>query len=208
MPAALRHQVEAGDKLWAHFVSLFISPPVVWAIWVLLIAQQFSRSPFEAAFFASLFALTICILPMAFVAYMVRIGRISDMHMRHSHERYIPYSIAIVGCLMTELVYVQFGASPVLVVVALVTIVELTIMLIGTFFSHISLHAMAMSSIIAATTIVYGFNKSLIFIPVLLLVVLARLALRRHTAWQIVLGAFIGVCTPLVVIAGLSLAIP
>ena len=208
MPAALRHQVEAGDKLWAHFISLFISPPVVWAVWILLIAQQFSRSAFEGTFFASLFALTICILPMAFVAYMVKIGRISDMHMRHSHERYIPYSIAIVGCLLTELVYLHFGANPVLVVVALVTIVELTIMLIGTFFSHISLHAMAMTSIISATTIVYGFNKSLIFIPVLLLVILARLALRRHTAWQIVLGALIGTCTPLVVIAGLSLAIP
>ncbi|MDE2856986.1 MAG: hypothetical protein OXN94_03965 [Chloroflexota bacterium] len=208
MPAALRHQVEAGDKLWARFISLFISPPVVWAIWIVLIAQQFSRSPFEATFFASLFALTICILPMAFVAYMVKIGRISDMHMRHSHERYIPYSIAIVGCLLTELVYLHFGANPVLVVVALVTIVELTVMLIGTFFSHISLHAMAMTSIISATTIVYGFNKSLIFIPVLLLVILARLALRRHTAWQIVLGALIGACTPLAVIAGLSLAIP
>ncbi len=208
MPAALRHQVEAGDKLWAHFISLFISPPVVWAIWILLIAQQFSRNPFEATFFASLFALTICVLPMAFVAYMVKAGRISDMHMRHSHERYIPYSIAIVGCLLTELLYLQFEANPVLVVVALVTIIELTIMLIGTFFSHISLHAMAMTSIISATTIIYGFHKSLIFIPLLLLVILARLALRRHTVGQIVVGALIGTCTPLLVIAGLALAIP
>lgn len=173
-----------------------------------MIAQQFSRNPFEATFFASLFALTICILPMAFVAYMVKAGRISDMHMRHSHERYIPYSIAIVGCLLTELLYLQFEANPVLVVVALVTIIELTIMLIGTFFSHISLHAMAMTSIISATTIIYGFHKSLIFIPLLLLVILARLALRRHTVWQIVVGALIGTCTPLVVIAGLSWAIP
>ncbi len=208
MPAALRHQVEAGDKLWAHLISLFISPPVIWAIWMLLIARQFSSSAFEATFFASLFALTICVLPMAFVAYMVKTGRISDMHMRYSHERYIPYSIAIVGCLLTELLYLRFGADPVLVVVALVTIIELTIILIGTFFSHISLHAMAMTSIISATTIIYGFNKSLIFLPALLLVILARLALRRHTLGQIIAGLLIGLFTPFAVIAGLALAMP
>ena len=207
MPAALRHHVEAGDKIWAHFISLLISPPVVWAIWTLSIAQQFSRNRFEAAFFASLFALTICILPIAFIAYMVKTGRISDLHMRHSHERYIPYSIAIIGCLFTELVYLRLDAHPVLILVALVTLVELSIMLIGTFFSHISLHAMAMTSIISATTIIYGFNKSLVFIPVLLAVILARLVLRRHTAWQIVLGALIGVFTPLIVIAAIALLV-
>ena len=190
-----------------HFISLLISPPVVWAIWTLSIAQQFSRNRFEAAFFASLFALTICILPIAFIAYMVKTGRISDMHMRHSHERYIPYSIAIIGCLFTELVYLRFDAHPVLILVALVTLVELSIMLIGTFFSHISLHAMAMTSIISATTIIYGFNKSLVFIPVLLAVILARLVLRRHTAWQIILGALIGVFTPLIVIAAIALLV-
>lgn len=208
MPAALRHQVEAGDKLWARLISLFFSPPVVWAVWIFIIAQQVSGSPWQASFFASLFALTVCVLPMAYVAYKVKTGCISDMHMRHSHERYIPYSIAIVGCLLTELLYLRFGAHPILVVVALVTIIELSIMLIGTFFSHISLHAMAMTSVISATTIIYGFNKSLVFIPVLLLVILARLALERHTVWQIVLGALIGVCTPLLVIAGLALALP
>lgn len=208
LPAALRHQVEAGDKLWAHFISLLISPPVVWAIWILLVAQQFSKSRFEAIFFASLFALTICILPMAFIAYMVRTGRISDMHMRHSHERYIPYSIAIAGCLFTELVYLWFDAHPVLIVVTLVTIAELSIMLIGTFFSHISLHAMAMTSILSATTIIYGFDRSLLFLPVLLLVILARLVLKRHTVWQIGLGALIGALTPIAVIAVISLAFP
>ena len=172
-----------------------------------MIAQQFSQNRFEAVFFASLFALTICILPIAFIAYMVKTGRISDLHMRHSHERYIPYSIAIIGCLFTKLVYLQFDAHPVLILVALVTLVELSIMLIGTFFSHISLHAMAMTSIISATTIIYGFNKSLVFIPVLLVVILARLVLRRHTVWQIVLGALIGTFTPLAVIAAISLLV-
>ena len=66
---------------------------------------------------------------------------------------------------------------------------------------------MAMASVIAATTIIFGFQRCLIFIPVLLLVVVARLTLKRHTPLQIVAGALIGTLTPLVVVAALPLFI-
>ena len=203
MPAALRHHVDAEDKLWAYFISLFISPPVVWTVWVILIAQLYSRDRLQALLFASIYGLAICILPMLFVAFMVKIGKIGDVHMRQSHERYIPYSIAIVLGLVAEFVFLRSGAHPVLVLVTLVSIVELTIILVGTFFSHISLHAMAMSSVISATTILFGFKQSLIFVPILLLVILARLVLKRHTPLQILLGVLIGTLTPLAVIVAL-----
>ena len=203
MPAALRHHVDAEDKLWAYFISLFFSPPVVWTVWVILIAQLYSRDRLQALLFASIYGLAICILPMLFIAFMVKIGKIGDVHMRHSHERYIPYSLAIVLGLVAEFVFLRSGAHPVLVLVTLVSIVELTIILVGTFFSHISLHAMAMSSIIAATTILFGFKQSLIFVPILLLVILARLVLKRHTPLQIVLGVLIGTLTPLAVTVAL-----
>ena len=106
--------------------------------------------------FASLFVMSICVAPMLFVAWQVRRGRISDLHMRHSHERYLPYSIAIIGGIAVEIVMFRFGAGPILQLVMLVSIVELTIMLFGTFVVHISLHTMAMSSIISATAIVFG----------------------------------------------------
>ena len=203
MPAMLRHRVPAEEKPWAHLVSLLLSPPVVWAIWVYLIAQYVSQDRLQAFVFASVFAFLVCALPMLFVAAMVRLGKIGDMHMRHSRERYIPYSIAILACLITEFVFLQFGANPILVIVALVSIVELTLMLIGTFFIHISLHAMAMTSVMSATTIMFGFQKSLYIIPLLLLVILARLVLKRHTPLQIMIGTLIGTLTPLAVIAAL-----
>lgn len=203
MPAMLRHRVQAEEKLWAHLVSLLLSPPVVWAIWVFLIAQHVSQDRLQAFAFASVFAFLVCALPMLFVAAMVRLGKIGDMHMRRSRERYIPYSIAILTCLTTEVVFLQFGAHPILIIVALVSIVELSLMLIGTFFIHISLHAMAMTSVMSATTIMFGFQKSLFFVPALLLVILARLVLKRHTPVQIMIGTLIGTLTPLAVIAAL-----
>ena len=207
MPSALRHHVEADERLWAQVVSLCISPPVVWTIWVVLIALRYSRDTLSALLFASAFALGVCILPILFIAYMVKIGRIGDLLMRRSQERYLPYSVAIVGNVAAGAVFLAFGAHPVLLLVALVCIVELTIMLVVTFFSHISLHAMAMANIIAATAIMFGFSQSLVFLPVLLLVILARLALKRHTPAQLLAGALIGTLTPLAVIAALGLAL-
>ena len=203
LPAALRHRVQGEEKLWAHAVSLLLSPPVVWALWVY--ATAYLRGVSHTFEFASLFALSICVAPMLFVAYKVRNGKISDMHMRESNERYIPYSIAIVGGILTGLVYLRYDAGPVLLLVVLVSIVELTIMLAATFYMKVSLHAMALSSVIAATTLLFGFAQGLLFMPLLLLVVLARLVLRRHTTLQIMAGVLIGVLTPLLVVAAAGL---
>ena len=207
LPAALRHRVHSDQDLWAHAVSLLLSPPVVWAIWVYAVSLLRSSNRGSAFAFASLFVLSICVAPMLFVAYKVRNGKISDMHMRESNERYVPYSIAIVAGVLTGVVYLHYNAGPVLLLVVLVSIVELTIMLAATFYMKVSLHAMAMSSIISATTLLFGFAQGLVFIPVLLLVVLARLVLQRHTTLQIMVGVLIGILTPLAVVAALGLIV-
>ncbi len=204
LPAALRHRLQTDDPLWAHAVSLILSPPLTWAIWVYSVTLP-GNSSAAGFLFASLFVLSICIAPMLFVAYKVRSGKISDMHMPLSRERYIPYSIAILAGFASLLIMFNFDADPTLQVVTLVSIVELTIILAGTFFVHISLHAMAMASIISATAVIFGLGHSLLFVPLLMLVVLARLVLKRHTAIQILIGALIGVLTPLSLVAVLGL---
>lgn len=204
LPAALRHRVESEEYAWAFFASLLLSPPVVWALWIFAIAWTYSGARRQNLLFASLFAFAVCAAPILFVSLMVRNGRIGDLHMRESRERFIPYSIAIVGGVICILTFSQFGAEPVFYLVTLVTIVELALMLIGTIFIHISFHAAGMASVISATTLMFGLDKGLVFLPLLLLVVLARLVLRRHTPAQIIVGALIGLLTPLAVIAGIG----
>ena len=205
LPAALRHRVQSNDNLWAHAASLILSPPVVWAVWVYSVSLSRTTNRSNMVIFASLFVISICVAPMVFIAYKVRNGKISDMHMRESRERYIPYSIAIIAGIITEFALLHFAADPILLLVTLVSIVELTIMLVVTFFIHASLHAMAMSSIISATTLMFGLTRSLVLVPLLMLVVLARLVLKRHTAAQILVGALIGTLTPFAVIVAMGL---
>lgn len=207
LPAALRHRVESEEYAWAFFISLLLSPPVLWAVWIYAIAWTSSADRRQSLLFASLFAAAVCAAPMLFVSCMVRSGRISDLHMRESRERYIPYSIAILGGVLCTVIYGQLDADPVFYVVTLVTIAELVLMLVGTVFIHISFHAAGMASVISATTLMFGFSKGLVFLPLLLLVVLARLVLERHTPAQIIVGALIGLLTPLGAIAVMGLFI-
>ena len=132
LPAALRHRVESEEYLWAYFTSHLLSPPVVWAIWVFAIAWP-SRADNPADLqFAMLFAVAVCAAPILFVSLMVRSGRIGDLHMRESRERYIPYTIAIIGALCCLFTFPRFGADPSSsLVLTLVTIVELAVMLFG-----------------------------------------------------------------------------
>ncbi|MCY3796184.1 MAG: hypothetical protein OXG84_00125 [Chloroflexi bacterium] len=205
LPAAFRHRLQSGDPLWAFAVSLIFSPPLVWAVWVYSVILPGKTDRANAVWFASLFVLSICVAPMLFVAYKVRNGKISDMHMRISRERYVPYSIAIIAGLVAVAIMFSFDADPLLQVITLASIVELTIILAGTFFVHISLHAMAMASIISATALVFGLGQSLLFVPLLLLVILARLVLKRHNAIEILIGVLIGLLTPMGLVAALGL---
>ena len=204
LPAALRHRLPSDEPLWAHAVSFVFSPPLVWAVWVYALALPSQADQASAFIFASLFVLSICVAPMLFVAVQVRGGKISDMHMRLSRERYIPYSIAIAAGLASLLIMFVFKADPLLQVVTLVSIVELSVILAGTFFAHISLHAMGMSSIISANALIFGLEQSLIFVPLLMLVVLARLVLRRHSALEVMIGVLIGLLAPLALVAALG----
>jgi membrane-associated phospholipid phosphatase len=205
LPSMIRHQVQNADYLWAQIVSNVLSPPVVWAIWVYPIALAVTPSPDIAYFHATLFTLLVCLMPMVYIVLMVKMGKIGDLHMRESHERYIPYSVSIVaGCITMAILY-PLGAHPVLLILTLISIVQLSIMLIGTFFSHISAHAMAITSVTSATALIFGLSRSYLVVPIVMLVVLARLVLNRHTPTQIVIGTLIGTLTPFAVIFSLYL---
>lgn len=203
----VQHYPKPDETLWARVVSFVISPPIVWAVWIYPIAFNVIVNQTEAILNATIFTFLVCIMPMLFVFYGVKKGKIGDIHMRESHERYIPYSLSIIGGLGTGLLLILLQAPAVLLILTLITCVQLTIMLVTTFFHHISAHAMAITSVTSATAIIFDIQSSLIFIPVILLVILARLVLKRHTYAQVMAGTLVGTLTPFAVILFLSLIV-
>jgi len=200
IPSIVQHYTQSDETLWARVVSLVFNPPLVWAVMIYPIALAVSPSQNEALIHATIFATFVCWIPSLFVLLMVKIGKIGDVHMRESHERYVPYVISIVGGIIAGLILNHLRAHPIMLILTLVTIVQLTLMLAGTFFDHISTHAMAIASLTSATALVFGLRTGFAFIPLVLVVILARLVLDRHTPFQIMVGTLIGALTPFLVI--------
>ncbi len=80
----IQKKITAKSRLsWARLVSDIISPPIVWAILVIPVAFQYAQSTVNAIFWAVLYGIFICLLPILYVAYQVWRGNISDIHMKN-----------------------------------------------------------------------------------------------------------------------------
>lgn len=200
-PTAVRQYMDTDETLWARMVSFIISPPIVWGVWAYPVALHFASTPTRGIISASIFTGLICILPLILVAYRVKIGKIGDLHMRESNERYIPLGTAVFCSMIAWFLLNRFGSHPIMPLMAIIGGLQLFLVLVATFFNHVSVHAMAITSVTTATSFVFGFGVSLYLVPMILLVALARLVLNRHTPAQILAGTLIGVLTPIAVIA-------
>lgn len=201
LPTTIRQYVDADETMWARIVSFIVSPPVVWAIWAYPTAIEFAITPSRGIFWASLFTLLVCLIPVSFVAGMVKMGKIGDLHMRESRERFIPYAVLIVCSLIASWIMRAMGAPPVLYTITLLSVLQIVLIALMTVFSHVSMHTMAISGVTFATALTFGSASALWLVPVIMLVSAARLTLKRHTPMQILAGILIGCLFPLVAIS-------
>ncbi len=184
------------DHAWARWVSDVISPPVVWVVVSLVVAVAFSDSLLEALYWAGLYSLFVCIVPVIFIFYSVYTGEIGDIHMQYRHERYKPLFITIVAnCLALGLLYVQ-GAPVAMKLLATMSLIEVTIISFITLYWQISMHAMAITGASMALGLLLSITLGLLLIPMILLVGAARLCLDRHTPMQVFAGAMVGALAP------------
>lgn len=181
---------------WARWVSDVISPPVVWVVVSLMVAVAFSDSLPEALYWAGLYSLFVCILPVMFIFYSVYTGEIGDIHMQYRHERYKPLFITIVAnFLALGLLHVQ-GAPVAMKLLAMMSLIEVAIISFITLYWQISMHAMAITGASMALGLLLSITLGLLLIPIILLVGAARLRLDRHTPMQVFAGAMVGALAP------------
>ena len=66
---------------WARLVSLLLSPPPVWALMAVPVALRDAETTAQGLRNAGLYGLLVSLLPMLYVALMVRRGEISSLDM-------------------------------------------------------------------------------------------------------------------------------
>jgi hypothetical protein len=177
---------------WARLVSNILSPPVIWSFLAFPIAFHNAPSPQQALLWAFTYCLMVCILPAIYIGYMVWRGQITDLHMEVRKERIRPFLVSLVGTALAWGLLRWMGAPPLLSTFALVSFVLLGTMLLVTLVWQISMHSMSITCAVVATGALYGIGPALLISPLIPVVGVARLKLRRHTVAEVVAGSLVG----------------
>jgi hypothetical protein len=191
---------ETSRLHWARITSDVLSPPIVWSVMVFPIAFRFAQTSRQALVWSLAYGIIVCLMPILYIGWMVRRGKISDLHMQHRQERLLPFLVSMLCAVLAWYVLVQLDAPPVLPLLAAVTLVELVIMALVSLVWQISMHAMSISVAVVATGIVFGLAPAVVVLPLVPLVGTARLRLHRHSLAQVIAGVFVGASIPIVVL--------
>lgn len=185
---------------WARIVSDILSPPAVWAAVALPIALSFSQTVPRALLWWATFSVLICLLPVAFIGAMVMRGKIGDIHMKERRERYWPLLITVALSVVACVILRWMAAPPVLILLALFSLVQVSVIGVVTLMWQISMHTMGITGATIAAGLMLSMGTAVIMTPLIVLVGAARLSLSRHTPAQIIAGALVGAITPLIII--------
>ncbi|MHB1355340.1 MAG: DMT family transporter [Anaerolineae bacterium] len=177
----------------AYLISRFLAPPYV-AVPVILVMALCDTLPW---YYALLWAAGICLLalplPLLLLQRELRIGRISDWHVKNRLERLKPRTIFILlFAVLAPLLALIILQGPRLLLVALITATVMSLLnLLVTTRWKISQHV---SGVAVACVLVTG-TLGVAALPVLLLIPIvawARVRLGAHTLAQTAAGGLAG----------------
>jgi len=186
---------------WARLVSNLLSPPVIWAIMAFPIAFRDAKTEQQALTWALVYGILVCLLPLLFVAWMVKRGMITDIHMEVRQQRIRPFVVSMICTTIAWWTLRFMGAPSVVPQFALFSLAQITVMAVITLVWQISMHAMSITSAVVAALTFFGLIPALILLPLIVLVGLARLKLKRHTVAQVLAGVVVGAIVPIFVFA-------
>lgn len=182
----------------ARLFSNVISPPVIFALLGLALALA-ELPPVPGLLWAALYGFWVSLVPILYVAYLLKSGRISDLHMSASRERRSPYIVSVIGSTIALLLIWVLDGPALLTCLAIASTITLAALALITYFWLISIHATSIAAATLIMSLVYGAWAALLLLPVVALVSWVRLYLRRHTPAQVAAGLALGVSVVLVV---------
>jgi len=175
----------------ARTFSNVVSPPVIIAL--LGLALSLDELPnIQGLMWSLIFGFWVSLMPILLVIFMLKTGRITDLHMNTRRERRLPYITSVIGALVA-LLFVQIFSGPELLrCLAIYSIITLSLMAIITHYWMISIHANSIASAALIAGLVFGLWLTLLLLPLVVLVSWVRIYLRRHTWSQVFAGMALG----------------
>jgi membrane-associated phospholipid phosphatase len=194
MAKPLDHYEEhrTGTVKVARLFSNIVSPPVLFALLGLAFAL-YERPSLNGLLWATVYGFFVSLLPILIVLYLLKTGRIAELHMSNTGERHIPYLSAVLSAGIAFAIISFFDGPELLRCLTIFNMIELAALGIINAFWLISLHATGIMATFLLVGLVFGWAYSLIVLPFVILVCVVRLYLRRHTVMQVVAGLGLGI---------------
>lgn len=187
--------IDSGQRrldMWPRFVSNVLSPPVIWALLAFPIAYHADGGQGNALVYALVYGMMVCWLPVLYIAWNVRNGNITDLHMKVRAQRIRPFIVTLLGSTVALVLLVAVNAPRLMPMFTLFSLLQLGLMTLITLVWQISMHAMSITGAVVAAGAMFGVGPALVLFPLVPLVGAARYKLGRHTLSQIFAGAGVG----------------
>ena len=175
----------------ARALTEVLAPAPLAAALLAAIAWQSASTAQEAILWGSISILFASLIPIAYILRGVHRRRFSDHHVGVRQQRPVPLLVGIGSVLVGIAVLNFFGAPHTLVALIEAMLVGLVVSLAVTLFWKISIHVAVVAGSVVVLVVVFG-PIALIAAPLVAAVAWARVQLRDHTPFQVLVGASVG----------------
>lgn len=176
----------------ARLFSNVVSPPVMFATLGLALALHATNTIWAGLAWAAVYGFFVALAPILFILQLLRSGRIVELHMTDTRERHLPYLVAVLMSLLVLALVLVLNGPELLFCLSLFNVITLAILGVVNVRWLVSFHATAVSALVTIITLVFGPVPGLLLSPLIPLVVVVRLYLRRHTVAQMLGGILLG----------------
>jgi hypothetical protein len=188
-----------GAVLAAHMFSNVFSPPAVFAAAGLAMAWLDRQGP-VSLLWGALYGILASLLPVLFVVYLYKTGRVGDLHMSDPRERHLPYMIGLVGALLAWYLVMTHAQLPLLQNLIFCHFVVMLTLAGLNYYRLISAHVASLTAITVYSGVSLSLQVGLFILPLVGLTIYVRRFLKRHTAGELVTGVAAGVGAVLLMI--------
>jgi len=173
----------------ARLISDLLCPAVV-AIPGLLLGVWYSGVAATYGYALLYFAVAIP-LPVGYLVWLLKTGRVSDFHLRDRRQRFGTFAVTSVAGLGGISLLAYLGAPSPFLAFLIVALAETLLLFVITLAWQISIHSATVAALATFAFLVLG-GAAIVLTPLVPVVMWARVYLRRHTLSQVIAGGALG----------------
>lgn len=177
-------------KTIAGVISKISSPLLVVGFSLFYLMLHYAQSTDTAGYWFAIAVGLIGVAPAVYIWHAFRKGYIKDIGLSRRQDRSGPFLVASIGMIVTLIVFFKIGVATEVLLFLMSGLLITLIAMVITMFWKISIHALAITAVITTVNVLNQWHFwYLLAVP--LLVMWARVVLRRHTVAQVICGALL-----------------